>query len=531
MTLFWTLTRVQLRGLLTSIGARNTRKSKVRSAWLILALFGALAVYISSVYSFALAAMLAPTGNADLVLMLMPALGLIFAVLMGSQAAGMFVFAGRDNDLLLALPISRLTLALAKLAAVGIENLLIMACMLLPAGLAYSMHGVTPGWFWPVLILDAVLLALLATAASVLFGLGISVIRNLRQGTTIVNVAGMVLLLALVGGSAVAQVPLMERLTSNPGSVRAGVRTWLAPLAWVRDGAIDGSPGAIALLGLATVVPFAAVAWLVGRAFVALVSGASARRGTAVRVDLGALRTRSPFAALVRREAKRFFGTSIYFLNTGIGLAFLLVGAGYLLVVRSLPNEWWTVASVIAVTPATLAALAASGMLTTVTTTAPSISLEGQRLWIVKSAPLATSTILGAKLAFNVLLMAVGIVPFAIAAAIATRAGIADALLLVALPLAVGVLVAELGLIYNLVWTNLNAANDTIIVKQSAAVVVTLFSGMALVLLAAVAGLAMARPLGASAAFGLVTGVLALLALGGWTLIRTWGVRRFATLL
>ena len=130
--------------------------------------------------------------------MLMPALGLIFAVLMGSQAAGMFVFAGRDNDLLLALPISRLTLALAKLAAVGIENLLIMACMLLPAGLAYSMHGVTPGWFWPVLILDAVLLALLATAASVLFGLGISVIRNLRQGTTIVNVAGMVLLLSLI---------------------------------------------------------------------------------------------------------------------------------------------------------------------------------------------------------------------------------------------------------------------------------------------------------------------------------------------
>ena len=123
MTLLWTLTRVQLRGLLTSIGARNTRKSKVRSAWLILALFVALAVYISSVYSFALAAMLAPTGNADLVLMLMPALGLIFAVLMGSQAAGMFVFAGRDNDLLLALPISRLTLALAKLAAVGIENL------------------------------------------------------------------------------------------------------------------------------------------------------------------------------------------------------------------------------------------------------------------------------------------------------------------------------------------------------------------------------------------------------------------------
>lgn len=530
MRLFWTLTRVQLRGLLSSIGARNTRKTRVRSAWLILGLFAALSLYMSTVYSFGLVAVLGATGHADLVLMLMPLVGLVFSVLFGAQAAGTFVFAGRDNDLLLALPIPRTTLAVAKVAAVAIENALLMLCMLLPAGAAYALDSPAAPWFWPVLAVSALLLSLLATAVSVLLGLGISAVRNVRQGTLIVNVVGMLLLIGFVAGSMVGQGPLMRTLEANPAPVASWVRAWLPPLGWVRDAAVDGAPLALALLTVLTVAPFALVSWVIGRSFVVIASGASTRRGKVAKADVGAMRVRTPMVALVRREAQRFFGSSVYFLNTGLGIAFLLLGAGYLFVVRTLPPELDAMAAVIAVTPATLAMLAASAVLSTAITTAPSISLEGRRLWIVKSAPLPTATILGAKVAFNVALIAPGVLLFAFAAAIATRASVPDAVLLVALPLAVAVLGAELGLLANLTWTNLDAANDTIVVKQSAAVVATLFGVMALVTIAAVAGLSLARPLGASLAFGLVTLVLAGLAAGAWALIRTWGVRRFAAL-
>lgn len=530
MSLFWTVTLVQLRGLLASIGGGNTRKPRPRSGWLVLGLFAGLALYLSSTYSFLLAAQLSETGNVDLVLALMPLMALAFAVLLGGQAAGTFVFAGRDNDLLLALPIPRLTLALAKLAAVGLENLLLMVCMLAPAGVAYAGRVETPPWFWPALAVDAVLLALLATAASVLLGLGISVVRNLRRGTLIVNVTGMVLMVAFLVGTLAGQVPLVEMLRTDPAPVRAWLGRWAPLLLWVRDLAIAPSVSPALLLVAATAVPFALVAWLVGRSFVALVSGAATRRGAVRIVRAADMRARTPFVALVRREAQRFFGSTIYFLNTGVGLAILLLGAGYLFVVGTLPSSFAEVAAVVRVPPALLLALAAAGVLTTVNTAAPSISLEGQRLWIVKGAPLKAETILGAKVAFNVALVTPPVLVFAIAAARATGAGLAEVILLIALPLAFITLAAELGLLANLTWPNLDAPNDTLVVKQSAAVVASLFEGMGAVLIAAVVGLLLARPLGATWAFTLVTLGLITLALAAWSVLRTWGVRTFATL-
>lgn len=530
MKLFWTLTRAQLRGLLSSVGNSNTRKTRPRSAWLMLGLLALLALYLSGTYSFALASVLGGTGNLDLVLELMPFVGAGFTVLLGAQSAGTFVFAGRDNDLLLALPIPRLTLALAKLAAVLLENLLFMLCMVLPAGLAYALATPTPAWLWPAEVLGAALLALVTTALSVALGLVITVVNNLRQGTTIVNVLGMLLLLGFVAGSLVGQVPLMKSLEADPAPVRAWIGTWTPPLTWVRDVAVDGSLPALALLVLATVVPFAGVAWLVGRSFVALVGQATAKRGGVRKVAVSSMKARTPFVALVRRESQRFFGSSIYFLNTGFGLAMLLLGAGYLIVIRELPAGFAEVARVIHVSPAILVALAACGVASTIDTTAPSISLEGQRLWILKEAPLPTRTVLAAKVAFNVAITAPVLLVVAVVGAIVTHAAPADAALLFVLPLAFMLVIAQLGLITNLTWPNLNAPNDTIAVKQGASVLAAIFGGMGLAALTAIGGFALAPILGGSGAFWVITLGLAALAAGEQALIRTWGVGAFAAL-
>lgn len=529
MRQFRTVALVQLRGLLAAVGNSNTRKSRPRSAWLVLGLFAALALYISSAYSFALALELARTGNADLVLMLMPGLGIVFSVLMGSQGAGVFVFAGRDNDLLLSLPIPRVTLALAKLAALLIENAFLMVCMLVPAGVAYSVHVATRAWFWPAILVDAVLLALLSTALSVLFGLVIAWIRNLGHGTAIVNVAGMVALLAIIAGSLAGQVPLLRMLETDPAPARGWLTTWLPMLGWVRDVAVDGSLPALALLAVLTVGPFTLVAWLVGRSFVALVSGAATRRRPRIRADVAAMGARPPFMALLRREGQRFFGSTTYFLNTGVGLAMLLLGSGYLLAVRTLPEPLTLAASVLGVRPPVLLALIAMSVLTTVITTAPSVSLEGRRLWILRAAPLPARTILEAKVAFNLLLVAPALLLFTVAAAVATRPNPSDAALVFTLPLCAAAVFAQIGLLANLVWPNLNAPNDTLVVKQSVSVAVSLFAGFALVGITAAAGLSLTRSLG-TASFWLVTAALAVVALALRAVIRGWGVRVFQTL-
>jgi len=98
------------------------------------------------------------------------------------------------------------------------------------------------------------------------------------------------------------------------------------------------------------------------------------------------------------------------------------------------------------------------------------------------------------------------------------------------LPFVFVVVVAQLGLLTNLAWPNLNAPNDTIAVKQGASVLAALFGGFALVALAAAAGFALTPTLGGTGAFWVIAVGLAVLAVGEQALIRTWGVRTFAAL-
>ena len=115
MRRFFALTLVQFRGLLstTTAGRRRARMWPSAAAWGLLAL---LLLVMSAAYSFPLVSALGPA-HAGLVLLLMPIVGGLATVLLGAQGAGTFVFGGRDNDLLLSLPIPRTTLAAAKIAA------------------------------------------------------------------------------------------------------------------------------------------------------------------------------------------------------------------------------------------------------------------------------------------------------------------------------------------------------------------------------------------------------------------------------
>lgn len=526
---FWTLTRVQLRGILASL-AQGKNKARPRSAIFVIVLFAFLAVLMSTSYSFSFVAALAPTNSADLVLVLMPVFGAFFTVALGSQAAGAFVFSGKDNELLLSLPISRIALACAKFAAVLIENLFLMICLLVPAGVAYALQAPVGPWFWPVLGLDAVLLALGTTALSIVLGLAMTAVKNLPRGTLITNIFGMGLLLAIVAGSMLGQAPLNTMLRHDPAPIRAWLTTWLPPFVWARDAAVDGSASAVALLALVSVVPFVGVAWLVGRSFVAIVSGASVKRGSVRHVSLDTLRSRTPLVALIVREARRFFGTSIYFLNAGFGIVILIALAIGLLIAGRLPAELALAASVVKVPLGVLLALAVALIASTVDTTAPSISLEGKRLWILKESPVKAETVLAAKVAFNVLVVLPGIVLAALAIGVVARPSLPDGLLALVLPTAVSVAVAELGLLANLVWPNLDAPNDTVAVKQGISVVAALLGGMALVALAAVAGMALAPIVGGTTAFWLATLVVSAVAAAEAAALRTWGVRQFDAL-
>lgn len=523
------LTRVQLWALLVAMGGR----SRTRRRWSVGGLVAVVALVtagLSAIYSFGIAAILDQVGAVDLVLVVMPVLAAGGVVAGGTFGVSRSVLGGRDDDLLLALPLRPRTIALAKMSAVTVQNALLMVLAVVPSGIAYALHEPTPAWFWPALLTGTLALTLAATAASVVLALLVTLLAPHGQGRAATNVA----ILLVTAGVVFATIPAVRRLehllTTDPGGFAETLDRWAWMFGAVRDAAVHGSPGAaLTLLGIG-LVPFVAVVWLVAGTYVPLTTrrgGGTATPGRGSGTSLARMRPRSPFVALLRREVHRLLSSTVYLVNSGFGVVVLLAGAGWLAVTDGLPEAVLALSGGLRVPLPVVAAVALCLPVAMTCTTAPSISLEGDRLWILRSAPVDPLRILGAKAAVNLLVVLPALVPACAALVVKTGAGALEGVLVLLVPATFTLVVAELGLLTNLLWPVLDAASDAVVVKQSVSVVVALAAGVAAYTVLAVGGLA------AALLAGSVPGLLAMaltavvLALALFAILRGWGVRAF----
>ena len=109
MKAFRALVRVSMTALLKAIAPGKA------GAALSLGLLSGVALLISVLYGGILAVVLAPLGALDLLPGFLCMVGAVLAFLFTAFAAGGVLFAGKDNDLLLALPIPDWMLLAARL--------------------------------------------------------------------------------------------------------------------------------------------------------------------------------------------------------------------------------------------------------------------------------------------------------------------------------------------------------------------------------------------------------------------------------
>ena len=172
MKKFFALLKVSLRSMLVvSSGVGRGKKKKAVSGVGAVVLISVLALYISGVYSTLFVSVLAPLGMESLVFVFMGIAALVMGLMFTAFGASSAVYGGKDNDLLLALPVFVDDADAARVSAIYLENLLLSFFMLLPAGAACAAFGVAAAatvGFWVRLTLAALLLPLLDTALSVL---------------------------------------------------------------------------------------------------------------------------------------------------------------------------------------------------------------------------------------------------------------------------------------------------------------------------------------------------------------------------
>lgn len=374
-----------------------------------------------------------------------------------------------DADFLLSLPLKRGTILLSKSLSQYLFDLLPVAAVLLPGLVVY---GVMVEGAAPLLLRGLLAIFLLPLCsvglAHILSYLVFKVSSRFRRPEYIrtglmlvVTVAFMILIMGMSGAM------------GGGGDLTAFMNK-MPPLAWGAEFAAFGGLDKLGLFLVVTVLPFA-----VGILLQSKIYGASQTRWRAKKSTL-IFRQHSPLRALFSKEMRQYFSVPIYVVNTILGPVLALVTVVALVLARDAVAGFLTsdpdLASLGDYLPILLVTMLLffTGM---TTITASAISLEGKSIRILRAAPVAEKDIFKSKILVHLVLTLPVFVPCATVTGIVMKLGARDTLLTTLCMAVMTVLVAVLGLYVNLVFPKMEWDSETVVVKQSAAVGITIFAG------------------------------------------------------
>ena len=536
-----TLVKINLTALFAGLFRRNRRRKKVKPAFAIL--IGLLAVYVVGAVIFTIGAMFygfcAPLFDAGLGWFYFALAGILeFALCF---IGGIFmvqaqIFSARDNELLLSMPIKPSAILAGRLSALLIIEYIFEALILIPVFAVLIMRGYISAI--PVagiifFFLAAILLPLLALAAGCFVGwlvaLASSHMRNKNLPTLILSIVFLAVYFVLY----TRMMTNINMLIENGAEIAEAVSRAVFPAYHLGVSVTDGNALSFLIFAACAIIPFVAMCALLSASFVKLTTAGQGVKKLEYREKT--LRVSGAWAALLKRELLHLWSLPMYILNAAIP-AIATLGLAVVLIVRPglvldmFDPHTGALSGLIDPGLAGVVALTLLAVMNFVS--APSISLEGSRLWIVKSLPVTARDILLSKAGLHIVVCGIpsliaGIVCIAV---IPVRSPALIALTLVT-PAAATVMFALLGVALNLTFPRFDWINPIQPVKQGISSMLSMFGGFAFVaLLVVVYALLMQGALAPEIYMLLCTIVFAAASAGLYAYVTGPGSRRFEAL-
>ena len=382
------------------------------------------------------------------------------------------LFEARDNELLLSLPVKPGDILISRLVMLLVINLVFSLPVVIPVIIVRCSLGTVGGYEVLAFALVFALLPFFALAVSALFGWLFSIITaHIGKGK---GVIGMLLCVALILGYSWLMMKLNTGLLSDAQSQAQAIADSVgssSPLYAVGAAIALGRGDLLAVVCAVFVAVGAAAYLLLERNFIRT---ATMKRG-GVRNKYVEKReaAKTPDAALLGREFARFFSSSAYMVNAGLGAIMMIIAAVALVIKRADITALFSVPGISALLcPLLLAAICLLGSMNFVS--APSVNLEGRSLWIAQSLPVTVQQVLRAKLRLHLYICLIPALIASLAAVFVARPDAADAAALIIIPLLFGVFTGILGLVENLRHPSLDWSNEAQAVKTGVGLLFTM---------------------------------------------------------
>ncbi|NWK67552.1 permease [Bacillus paramycoides] len=387
------------------------------------------------------------------------------------------IFAFKDYDFLMSLPICVSTVITSRFLYVYLLNTLFSIIIMLPMGVIYGINEKPSISFYFMWFISMFIASLIPTTIAAVFGAAITAIasrfKNTNKITTILSFIVIITFSFFMMKNGDSQHSLNDM--NGIGAMVSEQLTKVYPLANMFQKAIVNTD-------IAAFILFVGISVIWYYLFVKILSLKYKQINTGITTyhmlsnyEITSMRKESVLVALYKKELKRFFSSTVYVINSGMGvvmaiafsLAIVVIGPSQLIEYPGIETVLQKVAP-----------FAIAAMISLTCTTCVSLSLEGKNVWIIKSLPITPKMIYDSKILMNLSLSIPASLISAVLLIIGLKLDVWSSLLIVITPITYSLFSAVWGIFINNRFGYYDWVSETQIVKQSVGSFVGMFGGL-----------------------------------------------------
>ncbi|MDU2490312.1 MAG: ABC transporter permease [Clostridium celatum] len=466
-----------------SKGIDNSKeKKKLLITTVTLLLIATVICFMSTIYSIALAIVLKPMGYLDLILIVAILFSCILSFIMSIYKAQGTLFSSKDYDLLMSLPIKNSTILTSKILSLMSISYVETALIIIPASIVYFNYNRSLSWiFFIILAIALIFIPMIPIIAASIIAMIITFISSrFKYKNIATTVVGMIAVLLIIIFSINMQ-NYINIFIENGDSIVSVLSRIYPPSIYLKDALVNYDVvNLLKFIGI-SIIPFVIFIIVFSKTF-KTINGKLSESYKKANYKVKKLEISSITKALVMQELRRYFATPIYVMNTAVGMLLLVAASiATLFVSKETLIEILGYPEIANMIPIAILVMLVFTIGISCTTNS-SISLEGNRLWILKSLPIEPNDIFKGKIITNLIIT----IPAAVIANIIFYIGLKFEIKYLIFNLVISIVFsivsAILGLIINLCFPKMEWTNPTTVVKQSASVMINILGVLILAL-------------------------------------------------
>lgn len=463
-------------GIFARTKGQNAKKPSLSKIVLFSALYLYLAfafVFLSSSLAISLGSVLIPIGASWLYFAMITLITASVVFVLGVFETKTEIFDGCDNELLLSMPIKPRDIVASRLITVCAFNLLETAVAAIPAAIVYLRYSNYDVLGAVGALLTGVLTCVFATALSSGVGYLLSLLTKRMKSktlfTVLLSLAFIFLYMLLYSKLVSGFETFIEDLANSVENIKQNYGI----LYYIGNASLLDWRSLLLLFFITAAVGTLAYC-LISKSFISLADSSHGSKKSVYKAKKTS--RKSVIFALTKRELLKFKSSAVYILNSSIGLIFELIFAVFLLVRRDVVRGFFEELTMNAnqAAPILILMLLFTGSMNMMSASA--LSLEGENLWIVKSLPTESKTVLLSKALPHIVISSLPALLSSVITYIASGSSIYFLPFFIIIPQIFNVYSAFFGLVLNVAFPKFSYQNEAQVVKQSLPVFLVMLS-------------------------------------------------------